>query len=158
MSSFSSSAPGRSLLLPSTSTGMPANCGLSSRLCSSFRDASILSASAASTMYLERRTLGHFSIATDAIQIGSQSVNTTYPTGLGVGATSNNFKSGVGVSVVPGVVAPLLSKYNSNFNLFFSYFVNNYQLMYKLKCFIYVNPMGAAFFCHLCMPSVQLKT
>lgn len=34
-------------------TGMPCSCGLSSRLCSSFLEASIFSWSAASTMYLQ---------------------------------------------------------------------------------------------------------
>lgn len=48
----SSSAPGRSRLLPNTKTGMPVNCGLSNSECSSLRDASILSKSAASTIYL----------------------------------------------------------------------------------------------------------
>lgn len=38
-------------------TGMPWSCGLSSRLCSSFLDASIFSWSAASTMYLQGK--GH---------------------------------------------------------------------------------------------------
>ena len=42
--------PGRSLLFPSTRIGIPANCGLSSKLCNSFLLASILSGSAASTM------------------------------------------------------------------------------------------------------------
>jgi len=55
ISSFSSSAPGKSLLLPNTSTGIPANWGLSNKLCSSFLDASIFSASAASTIYLLMR-------------------------------------------------------------------------------------------------------
>ena len=42
--------PGKSLLFPSTSIGIPASWGLSSKLCSSLRLASILSGSAASTM------------------------------------------------------------------------------------------------------------
>lgn len=53
MRPFSSKALGRSLLFPRTSTGMPASCGLSKRLCSSFLDASIFSGSAASTIYLQ---------------------------------------------------------------------------------------------------------
>lgn len=54
MSPVSSRAPGKSRLLPKTSTGIPASCGLSRSECSSFRDASILSKSAASTMYLKK--------------------------------------------------------------------------------------------------------
>lgn len=54
MSSFSSKAPSKSLLLPSTRIGMPCSWGLSRRLWSSFLDASSLSWSAASTMYLEK--------------------------------------------------------------------------------------------------------
>lgn len=50
---FSSRACGKSLLLPSTKTGIPVSCCLSRRLCNSFLDASILSASAASTIYLQ---------------------------------------------------------------------------------------------------------
>lgn len=56
MSPFSSSECGKSLLLPSTRTGMPASCGLSNKLCSSFLEASIFSESAASTMYLRKKT------------------------------------------------------------------------------------------------------
>lgn len=43
-----------SLGQPGVLTGMPCSCGLSSRLCSSFLEASIFSWSAASTMYLGR--------------------------------------------------------------------------------------------------------
>ena len=53
MSPFSSRALGRSRLFPSTRTGIPASWGLSSRWWSSLREASILSGSAASTMYLK---------------------------------------------------------------------------------------------------------
>lgn len=57
MSPFSSSECGKSLLLPRTRTGMPASCGLSNKLCSSFLEASIFSESAASTMYLRKETV-----------------------------------------------------------------------------------------------------
>lgn len=50
MSSFSSKESGRSRLFPKTRTGIPWSWGLSRRLCNSFRDASIFSWSAASTM------------------------------------------------------------------------------------------------------------
>lgn len=54
MISFSSQAFGRSFLLPRTRTGIPASWGFAKRLCNSFRDASILSWSDASTMYLQQ--------------------------------------------------------------------------------------------------------
>lgn len=52
MRPVSSNAPGKSRLFPNTNTGMPVNCGLSNNECNSLRDASILSKSAASTIYL----------------------------------------------------------------------------------------------------------
>lgn len=51
-SSFFETAPGLSILFPSTSNGIPSREGLLNRSCSSFFEIRILSPSAASTTYL----------------------------------------------------------------------------------------------------------